>query len=122
MMVASDGVYHGPSGHPRGYGCFARILRYSVRETAAITLEAAIWKMSGLPAERFRIRDRGLLRPGYGADVVIFDPETVADRATWDDPFRPAVGVERVIVNGATVVRQGQPTGVLPGRVLCSRA
>lgn len=122
MMVASDGVYHGPSGHPRGYGCFARILRHSVRETAAISLEEAVWKMSGFPAERFRIKDRGLLRPGYGADVVIFDPETVADRATWGDPFRPAVGVERVIVNGVTVVWQGQSTGVLPGRVLRPRA
>jgi N-acyl-D-aspartate/D-glutamate deacylase len=122
MMVASDGVYHGPSGHPRGYGCFARILRSSVRETAAISLEEAVWKMSGFPAERFRITDRGLLRPGYGADVVIFDPESVADRATWDDPFCPAVGIERVIVNGATVVRQGQPTGVLPGRSTRPRA
>jgi N-acyl-D-amino-acid deacylase len=118
MMVASDGVYHGPSGHPRGYGCFARILRHAVRETGAVTLEEAVRKMSGFPAERFRIKERGLLRPGYGADVVIFDPETVADRATWDDPFRPAEGIARVIVNGATVVEAGKPTGALPGQVL----
>jgi N-acyl-D-amino-acid deacylase len=118
MMVASDGVYHGPSGHPRGYGCFARVLRHCVRETAAVTLEEAVWKMSGYPAERFRIKDRGLLRPGYGADVVIFDQETVADRATWDDPFRTPLGIDRVIVNGVTVVEQAKPTGALPGLVL----
>jgi N-acyl-D-amino-acid deacylase len=118
MMVASDGVYHGPSGHPRGYGCFARVLRLCVREMEAISLEEAVYKMSGFPAERFRIKDRGLLRPGYGADVVVFDPATVADRATWDDPFRTPVGIDRVLVNGMTVMANGEPTGALPGRVL----
>jgi N-acyl-D-amino-acid deacylase len=118
MLVASDGVYHGPSGHPRGYGCFARVLRLCVREMGAIGLEEAVHKMSGFPAERFRIRDRGLLRPGYGADVVVFDPATVADRATWTDPFRTPVGIDRVLVNGVTVMANGEPTGALPGRVL----
>ena len=118
MMVASDGIYHGTLAHPRGYGTFAQVLRMSVRETGAVSLEDAIRKMSAVPAERFRIRDRGLLREGYGADIVIFDPETVADRATWNEPRLEPVGVDRVIVNGATVVAGGKPTGVLPGRVL----
>lgn len=118
MLVASDGVYHGPSGHPRGYGCFARILRLGVREWGAVSLEAAVHKMSGFPAERFRIKDRGLLRPGYGADVVIFDPATIADEATWAEPFRFPTGIARVLVNGETVVERGEPTGALPGRVL----
>ncbi|HEV2109174.1 MAG TPA: amidohydrolase family protein [Thermomicrobiales bacterium] len=118
MMVASDGIYHGRSSHPRGYGCFTRVLRLGVREMGAISLEEAIYKMSGFPAERFRINDRGLLRPGYGADVLIFDPETVADRATWEEPRLEPVGIDRVIVNGETVVEGGDPTGALPGRVL----
>lgn len=84
MMVASDGVYHGPLGHPRGYGCFAQVLRLCVREMGAVSLEAAVHKMSGFPAARFRLRDRGLLREGYGADVIIFDPDTIADRSTWE--------------------------------------
>lgn len=118
MMVASDGVYNGNAGHPRGYGCFAQVLRVCVRERQLVSLNEAIYKMSGFPAERFRIKDRGLLRPGYGADLVIFDPETVADRATWEQPCLAPVGIDRVIVNGRTVVLDGLPTGGLPGRVL----
>lgn len=121
MLVASDGVYHGPSGHPRGYGCFARILRLAVREWGAVSLEAAIHKMSGFPATRFGLRDRGFVRPGYGADLVLFDPATVADEATWADPFRAPTGIARVLVNGETVVAAGEPTGALPGRVLRGR-
>ena len=121
MIVASDGVYHGPSGHSRGYGCFARILRLAVREWGAVSLESAIHKMSGLPAARFRLADRGLLHGGYGADVVIFDPDTVADEASWDEPFRAPVGIEHVLVNGEVVVRSGEPTSALPGRVLGRR-
>jgi N-acyl-D-amino-acid deacylase len=118
MMVASDGVYHGQSTHPRGYGCFARVLRLCVRELGAVSLEEAIHKMSGFPAARFRVPDRGLLRAGYAADVVIFDAATVADRATWEEPRLEPVGIDRVIVNGQTVVERGQPTGLLPGRVV----
>jgi N-acyl-D-amino-acid deacylase len=118
MMVASDGIYHGSFSHPRGYGCFARTLRLCVREMGAVSLEEAIYKMSGFPAERFLVPDRGLLRPGYGADVVIFDPETVADGSTWDQPFAEPVGIDRVIVNGHTLILDGRPTGALPGRVL----
>jgi N-acyl-D-amino-acid deacylase len=118
MMVASDGIYHGAYAHPRGYGCFARALRLCVREMGAATLEQAIHKMSGLPAARFGLKDRGLLRPGYGADLVVFDPATVADRATWAEARLEPDGIDRVIVNGATVVERGRPTGLLPGRVL----
>ncbi len=118
MMVASDGIYHGDYSHPRGSGCFARALRLTVREMNAVTLEEAIRKMTGFPAERFRLDGRGLLKQGYGADVVIFDPETVADRSTWDEPRLEPVGIDRVIVNGQTVVLNGTPTGVLPGQIV----
>lgn len=118
MMVASDGMYSGVSAHPRAYGCFGQAVRLGVREYGAITLEEAVRKMSGYPAERFRIPWRGVLREGYGADVVIFDADTYADRATWDEPRLEPVGVDRVIVNGTTVVLGGTPTGTLPGRVI----
>ena len=118
MMVASDGIYHGPHAHPRGYGCFARALRLGVRELGAVSLEEAIYKMSGFPAERFRIKDRGYLKEGLGADVVVFDPETVADRATWDEPRLHPVGIDSVFVNGKLVVNQGTPTDEIPGKVL----
>ncbi len=118
MMVASDGVYHGEFSHPRGSGCFARVLRLCVRELGAVSLEEAIHKMSGYPAERFRIHDRGFVREGLGADLVIFDPATVADRSTWEQSRRSPVGIDRVYVNGEPVVVDGHPTGRLPGRVL----
>jgi N-acyl-D-amino-acid deacylase len=118
MMVASDGIAHGALPHPRGAGCFARVLRYQVREIGAVSLEHAIHKMSGFVAERYRIRDRGLLRTGYGADVVIFDPATVADRSTWTEPRLEPVGIDAVIVNGRVVADHGRWTGELPGRVL----
>lgn len=118
MMIASDGMYHGPSAHPRGYGCFGQALRLGTRELNALSIEEAVYRMSGFPAKRFRIPKRGFLRDGYGADVVIFDPETVADRSTWDEPRLEPVGVSRVMVNGQTVVANGVPTEVLPGRVI----
>ena len=122
MMVASDGVYHGAGAHPRGFGCFARVLRQSVRQTQAISLDEAVWKMSGFPAERFRIGDRGFIREGLAADLVIFDMDTVADRATWTEPRLEPVGVERVIVNGVTTVLNGRVTGAVPGQVVRRRA
>lgn len=118
MMVASDGIYNGISAHPRGYGTFARVLRLCVREMGAVPIEDAVRKMSGFPAERFRIKDRGFLRQGYGADVVVFDPETVSDRATFEEPRLEAVGVDHVLVNGRSVVESGLPTTNLPGQVL----
>jgi N-acyl-D-amino-acid deacylase len=121
MMVASDGIYHGARPHPRGYGCFSRVLRLAVRELNAVPLEEAVRKMSAIPAERFRVPDRGVLAPGAAADVVVFDPATVADRATWEEPYREPVGVDAVLVNGQVVVAGGRPTGRLPGRVLRRR-
>jgi N-acyl-D-amino-acid deacylase len=118
FSVSSDGVYNGVRPHPRGYGCFARVFRVFVRELGAISLEEAVHKMSGLPAERFRIRDRGRLAEGFGADLVVFDPATVGDRATWEEPRLESVGIDAVVVNGEIVVESGRPTGALPGRVL----
>ena len=121
MMVASDGIYHGQRPHPRGYGCFARALRLGVRELQAVSLEEAVHKMTGFPAERFRIPERGVLAEGRPADVVVFDPATVADGATFAAPYGEPAGVDAVLVNGEVVVRQGRPTGRLPGRVIRRR-
>ena len=121
MMVASDGIYYGPHAHPRGYGCFARAIRKGVRELGTLSLEEAVWKMAGFPAERFRIPERGQLREGWFADVVVFDPATYADRSTWDEPRLRPVGVDRVLVNGEVVVADGEPTGAIPGHVISGR-
>ena len=118
MMVASDGMYHGDFAHPRGFGTFSRVLRLCVREMNAVSLEFAVHKMSGFPAQRFRIKDRGFLRDGLAADIVVFDAHTVADRATWDEPRLEPIGIDHVFVNGQAVVQQGQPTGILPGQVV----
>lgn len=122
MLVASDGIYHGAYSHPRGYGCFARVLRLAVREMGAVSLEEAVWKMTGYPAERFRINDRGWLKPGLAADIVVFDPNTVADRSTWEEARLEPVGIDRVIVNGEAVVIDGIPTGKTPGQIVRRRA
>ncbi|MDP7281365.1 MAG: amidohydrolase family protein, partial [Candidatus Poribacteria bacterium] len=118
MMIASDGVYEIPHPHPRGYGCFAQFGRKFVRERQLLSWEEAIWKMSGFPAERFGLKDRGQLKEGLAADIVVFDPETLADKSTWSDPLQPAVGVEHVLVNGQQVIADSAVTNQLPGRVL----
>ena len=118
MMIASDGVYNIPHPHPRSYGCFVQYLGTFVRERQLISLKEAIYKMSGFPAERFRLSDRGRIHRGLAADIVVFDPETVADRSTWSDPVQSPVGVNYVFVNGVSVVEDGDVTGQLPGRVL----
>ena len=118
MMIASDGVYDIPHPHPRGYGCFVQYLGRFVRERQLVSLQEAVYKMSGFPAARFGIKDRGRIAEGLAADLVVFDPETVADRATWQDPVQPAVGVNWVLVNGVPVIDSGNPTGQLPGRVV----
>ena len=118
MMIASDGVYNIPHPHPRSYGCFVQYLGKFVRERQLISLKEAIYKMSGFPAERFRLSDRGRIARGLAADIVVFDPDTVADRSTWFDPVQPPIGVEWVLVNGMAVVEDGNVTGHLPGRVL----
>jgi N-acyl-D-amino-acid deacylase len=104
--------------HPRAYGTFPRILRKYVREDKALTLEDAIRKFSALPAQRLRLTDRGVLKAGMWADVVVFDVATVRDLATFDNPNQLSEGMEYVLVNGAPVIEQGKMTGALPGKVL----
>lgn len=104
--------------HPRAYGTYPRILGRYVREQGAISLEEAVRKASSAVATRLGIRDRGLLREGMLADIVVFDPETVRDRATYEEPHQLSVGVEQVFVNGVAVVRNGEHTGALPGRIV----
>jgi N-acyl-D-amino-acid deacylase len=117
MMAGSDGIYTGGFPHPRGCGCFARYLGYYVRE-GVWTLEQAVQHLSAHAARRFGLRDRGLLRAGMAADVVVFDPERVADRSTYADGRRLAEGVEHVLVNGEVVLQAGTRTRALPGRGL----
>jgi dihydroorotase/N-acyl-D-amino-acid deacylase len=102
--------------HPRAYGTFARVLGKYVREEGTTTLEEAVRKMSSAVATRLRIVDRGLLVEGFYADVVVFDPETVADHATYEEPHQVSSGIEHVLVNGVAVVSDGDHTGALPGR------
>lgn len=112
----------GPLGkdhpHPRAYGTFPRILRKYVREEKKLTLEEALRKFSALPAERLRLSDRGVLKTGLWADIVIFDPERVRDRSTFDNPNQLAEGMDYVLVNGVPVIAEGKMTGSLPGKVL----
>jgi N-acyl-D-amino-acid deacylase len=108
---------HGPT-HPRSYGTYPRLLGRYVREEGVLTLEEAVRKMSSAVADRLRLRDRGQVRPGLYADVVIFDPATVADRATYTDSHQLSVGIRDVWVNGQRVLRDGEHTGATPGRVV----
>ncbi|WP_345248660.1 D-aminoacylase [Nibrella saemangeumensis] len=120
-MIASDaGVARYMSGvpHPRAYGTNARVLGRYVREKQIISLEEAIRRMTSLPAQRFRLTDRGLLKPGYAADIVIFDEKTVADQATYEKPHAYSTGFSYVLVNGETVIENGKHTGKRPGQVL----
>ncbi|HEU5476028.1 MAG TPA: D-aminoacylase [Actinophytocola sp.] len=111
----SDGLLAGERPHPRAWGTFPRYLARYVRELGVLGLEECVAHLTGRPARRLRLSDRGLLREGYAADLVLFDPETVADRATFDDPRRPAAGIPYVLVNGTPVIDDGRPTGALPG-------
>ena len=119
--IGSDGgvsVFGEGVPHPREYGTFARVLGRYVRERGVLALEDAVRKMSGATAQRLGIRDRGLLREGLFADVAVFDPARVRDRATFDDPHQYAEGVEYVLVNGVVVVDGGEHTGARPGRII----
>jgi N-acyl-D-amino-acid deacylase len=116
--TSPDGILGQEHPHPRAYGTFPRILRKYVREEKALTLEDAIRKFSALPAQRLRLADRGVLKAGMWADVVVFDPAIVRDLATFDNPNQLSEGMEYVLVNGSPVIEQGKMTGVLPGKVL----
>ena len=118
-MIGSDGVpAAGSKPHPRLYGCFPRILGHYVRDERVIDLPTAIHKMTGMPAAKFRLAGRGALRPGAWADLVVFDPATIADVATYEDPCRFPAGIRAVVVNGTVVARDGRHTGARPGRAL----
>ncbi len=116
--TSPEGILGEEHPHPRAYGTFPRILRKYVREEKKLTLEEAIRKFSSLPAQRMRLTDRGVLKQGMWADVVVFDPKTVHDVATFDDPNRLSEGMEYVLVNGVPVIENGKMTGALPGKVL----
>ena len=118
MMVASDGIYNIPHPHPRGTGCFARVLGEMVRERQLTGLSEAIYRMSGFPAERFGIAGRGRIADGSAADLVVFDADTVSAGSTFAQPKLPPSGIDDVVVNGVAVIAQGSPTGATPGRVV----
>ena len=125
VLVGSDGnalAPYGPTGqgkpHPRYYGTFARVAGQCVRERRLLTLPEAVFKMTGGSAAALGLTDRGALREGACADITVFDPGTIADQASYDDPHRYAAGISTVVVNGTVVIDGGEHTGALPGRVL----
>ncbi len=113
---APEGVFLQSSTHPRAYGNVARLLGHYVRERGVLSLEEAVRRLTRLPAENWKLDGRGCLDVGCYADVVVFDPATIADHATFDEPQRFATGVRDVLVNGVPALRDGEPTGALPGR------
>ena len=117
-MIGSDGLPMGGKPHPRLYGTFPRVLGRYARDGGLMTLEAAIHRMGGMPAAKFQLRDRGVIREGAFADIVIFDPKEILDTATYSDPRRYPAGISDVFVNGAAVVRDGTHLASRPGRAL----
>ena len=115
---APEGVFLKSSTHPRAYGNFARLLGHYVREERVLTLEDAVHRLTGLPAANWKLAQRGCLEPGCHADLVVFDPATIADHATFDAPQQYATGVDHVFVNGVAVLLNGEHTGAKPGRVV----
>jgi N-acyl-D-amino-acid deacylase len=123
--IGSDGLAYATEGplrrghpHPRSFGTFPRVLGVYVRELGVLTLEDAVRRMTSLNATKLGLRDRGLLRPGHYADVTLFDPKRVIDKATYTEPFHYGEGIEYVIVNGQVVLDRGKHTGAMPGRAL----
>jgi len=122
--IGSDGSAVSPEmtfegkPHPRFYGTFPRVLGVYVRERKVLTLPEAVHKVTGLSAKIVGLADRGLLKPGMAADITLFDPATVSDKATFENPAQYPVGIPYVIVNGVVVIDKGEHTGARPGRVL----
>jgi len=116
--TAPDGILGKEHPHPRAYGTFPRVLRKYVREEKKLRLEEAIRKFTALPAQRMRLTDRGVLKQGMWADVVVFDPQRVTDKATFEEPNQLSVGMDYVLVNGVPVISDGKATDALPGKVL----
>ena len=117
-MVGSDALLIGDFPPPMGYGCFPVILSEIVREEKKLSLPEAIRKMTSYPAQRIGIKDRGLIKDNFKADIVIFDPKTVKANATRQNPRELSTGIDYVIVNGEIVIDQGNHTGLLPGQAL----
>jgi N-acyl-D-amino-acid deacylase len=117
-MIGSDGIPHDKHPHPRLWGTFPRVLGHYARELGLFPLEEAVHRMSGLSAETFGIKDRGRVEAGCFADLVLFDPETVIDRATFEEPLRPAAGIDMVLVNGSVAFAAGKWTGSRSGRAI----
>lgn len=115
---APEGVFLKSSTHPRAYGNFARFLGHYVRDQKVVSLSDAVRRLTSLPAENLGLRDRGRLAPGMAADVVLFDPATITDHATYERPMQYATGVRDVFVNGVEVLRNGEHTAATPGRFL----
>jgi N-acyl-D-amino-acid deacylase len=118
MMGGSDGIFAGGRPHPRGWGCFARYLGHYVRDAKVWTIEEAVQHLAALPARRLGLHDRGVIRPGQAADLVVFEAAAIADRATYEDGRRPATGLRHVLVDGEPVLLDGARTGARPGRAL----
>lgn len=117
-MIGTDGLDNGSKPHPRAFGTYPRILGHYVRDEGVLPLETAIHKMSGMPAEKFRLSGRGVIREGAFADLVLFDPRTVRDQASYEEPRLAPAGMPYVFVNGVAVVREGEHTHARAGRVL----
>ena len=118
-LIASDSLHdQAKKPHPRLYGTFPHVLATYVREKKLLTLEEAVRKMTSFPARRFRLGGRGLISPGYAADVVVFDPETISDRATYEDPKRFPEGISRVLVNGEETIEMGLHRGTRAGTTI----
>jgi N-acyl-D-amino-acid deacylase len=115
---APEGVFLESSTHPRAYGNFARFLGHYVRDRKLMTLEEGVHRLTGLPAHNWKLKDRGCLAAGCYADIVVFDPASIVDHATYDQPMRYATGVTDVWVNGVQVLHEGEHTGAMPGRVI----
>ena len=115
---APEGVFLKSNPHPRAYGNFARVLGKYVRDEKVIPIKEAVRRLSGLPATNLGLDHRGFLKEGMFADVVVFDPATIADRATFEKPHQYAVGMKDVFVNGVQVLKDGEHTGAKPGRAL----
>ena len=116
--LAPEGVFLKSNAHPRAYGTFARFLGKYVRDEGIIPLGEAVRKLTALPAGVLKLSQRGWLRPGYWADVVVFDPAKIQDHATFAQPHQYATGMAHVFVNGTQVLKDGEHTGALPGQVV----
>ena len=116
--MSAEGVFLKTSTHPRAYGNFARIFAKYVREEKALTIEDAVRKLSYLPATNLKLKDRGKLNEGYFADIVVFDPASIQDNATFEKPHQLSTGVSEVFVNGALTIENGAHTGAKAGRVV----